>query len=231
VSYSKWLVALLVGVLSAAKTVAEGAKVSVPLSDQQQGLLTLLTPTTEQFTLWDDKSFEGWTKYSLEVDDQGAGYVRANSDASASGLFLKQQINISEYPFLNWEWRVDQGLSGVDERSKAGDDYAARMYVVVDGGLFFWKTIALNYVWSSNEKAGATWDNAFAGSNARMLALKDATTSKQHWYQEKRNVRDDFKRQFGRDIAMIDAVAIMTDTDNGGSVASAAYRNVYFSKE
>lgn len=50
------------------------------------------------------------------------------------------------YPFLqeNWSWRVEKPHSDLDERSKQGDDYAARVYIVVDGGLMFWKTIALN---------------------------------------------------------------------------------------
>jgi len=49
--------------------------------------------------------------------------------------------------------------------------------------------------------------------------------------RERRNVREDWRRAFGQDIEAIDAVAIMTDTDNSGQKARAWYGQPWFSSD
>ena len=44
-------------------------------------------------------------------------------------------------------------------------------------------------------------------------------------------MRDDLRRIFGRDIRRIDALALMTDTDNGGGEALAYYGDIRFSAD
>jgi DUF3047 family protein len=181
-------------------------------------------------TGWEHKSFKGETQYRLQSID-GVMVLTADSHAAGSGLFKEQRIDLEQMPFLNWSWRVGKHLTGLNEQSKAGDDYAARVYVVVKGGLAFWQTKAINYVWASNSPKEAVWPNAFAGDHAMMLALRGPEASLNVWQTEKRNVRDDFKRLFGEDIHHIDAVAIMTDTDNAGGDVSAVYGDIWFSKD
>jgi hypothetical protein len=48
---------------------------------------------------------------------------------------------------------VDHVYKGLDGRTQAGDDYAARIYVIHDGGLFAWRTRAINYVWANSQPA------------------------------------------------------------------------------
>jgi hypothetical protein len=48
---------------------------------------------------------------------------------------------------------------------------------------------------------------------------------------ERRDVRADFKTCFNDDITFIDAVAIMTDTDNSQQEATAWYGDIFFSRE
>ena len=64
----------------------------------------------------------------------------AKSDAAASGLFNEMRIDVHKTPLINWSWKVERGLHDKDERSKPGDDYPARIYVVFSGGIAFWKT-------------------------------------------------------------------------------------------
>ena len=131
-------------------------------------------------------------------------------------------------PFLRWSWTVDHVLENVDERSKGGDDYPARVYVVVSGGAAFWRTRSVVYVWSSSQPVGSTWHNAYT-SNARVIAIRSGQPGA--WQQERRDVRADFRRLFGDDIEALDAVAIMTDTDNSGQSARAWYGDISFSAE
>jgi hypothetical protein len=181
-------------------------------------------------TQWERKRFSGDTIYSVKQQGQQA-VLMAESRDSASGLVKKIRVDLQQYPYLRWRWRTDSRLHGLDETTRQGDDYVARVYVVVSGGLFFWRTLALNYVWSSNQEKGASWPNAFAGDNAMMVALRSDADGRHTWYEERRNVYEDLKRYHGREIRYIDAIAIMTDTDNSEGRAVSYYGDLYFSAE
>ena len=176
-------------------------------------LLVLLTPITgkaERLDItaftdrsldgWQEKEFKGRTGYQLvELDRQTV--LEAVSQGSASGLFKEVEVDLSQTPYLNWSWRTEEPLPPLDEQSREGDDYRARVYVVIDGGLLFWNTRALNYVWSSQQDPPRSWANAYAGSNAMMIPLRTADTPTGIWQQEKRNVLEDLRAVFGKELA------------------------------
>ncbi|MBU4326391.1 MAG: DUF3047 domain-containing protein [Proteobacteria bacterium] len=201
---------------------------TTPASGAEPMKITVGDFAAESLRGWEEKSFSGKTDYQLITEGKET-VVKATSQAAASGLFKKQRIDLQQTPYLNWRWRVDKPLHSLDEQTKSGDDYGARIYVVVDGGLFFWKTKAINYVWASSSPKGKSWPNAFAGKSAMMLALRSSTDEAATWYQEKRNVAADLKEFFGTEIRYIDAIAIMTDTDNSGQETSAQYGDIFFS--
>ncbi|MGY6277640.1 DUF3047 domain-containing protein [Methylomonas sp. MgM2] len=179
---------------------------------------------------WESKRFKAETSYALYKLD-GTTVLRAESRDAASGLFKEQRIDLKQTPWLNWSWRIENRLPGLDEQSKSGDDYAARIYVVVSGGWAFWRTRAINYVWAGNSAQNQVWPNAFAGRHAMMLAVRGPEAPLNTWRHEKRNVLADLKNLLGEDIRYIDAVALMTDTDNSNSRVLAYYGDIWFSKD
>ncbi len=176
---------------------------------------------------WKTKSFQGMTRYRLVTRDSRQ-VLEAYSKGTASGLVREIRVDLEKLPYLNWSWRVKDVLTGIDERTKAGDDYPARVYVIVSGGIAFWRTRTLIYVWSSHQPAGSIWENAFT-ANARVMALRSGKAA--GWASEHRNVRADFKMCFKDEISFLDAVAIMTDTDNSRQEAAAWYGDIFFSSE
>ena len=183
---------------------------------------------------WEAKEFKGQTSYKL-VDLAGTSVLKAESTGSASGLFNEQRIDLHKTPVMNWRWHIENRLGNdINEQVKSGDDYAARVYVIASGGAAFWQTKAINYVWSSTSPVGNVWPNpyAYAGANGKMMmiALRSSTDQAGTWYSEKRNILTDLKHQFGEEIRYIDAVAIMTDTDDSHGKATAYYGDIYFSK-
>ncbi len=179
---------------------------------------------------WEAEAFSGKTDYSL-VNLDGNKVLRAISDNSASGLARKIPINLSQTPYLNWSWRVENILDTTNEQEKNGDDYPARIYVVISGGWAFWRTRALNYVWASSTPQYQSWPNAFAGQNVIMLAIRSGSEETGQWQHEKRNLLIDLKQAFGETITKIDAVALMTDSDNTQGKAIAYYGDIYFSAQ
>ena len=127
--------------------------ISVTGQTQEMTITPIANFSDEQIDGWETKSFDGETQYSFTRLDN-VSVLRADSDGSASGLFKEQRIDLQETPFLNWHWRIENRLGKLDEQSKTGDDYAARIYVVVSGGWAFWKTKAINYVWAGNSEKG-----------------------------------------------------------------------------
>lgn len=202
------------------------AKSALPAST----ITTIARFSQNNLNNWHTKLFQGQTNYQI-VGLDGKKVLRAVSDKSASGLYQEKRVDLRQTPYLNWSWRVEKPLPQLDEKTKSGDDYAARIYIIIDGGVFFWKTQALNYVWSSSMPKNSTWPNAFAGRNAMMVAIRDGKDNIGHWYSEKRDVRDDLKRIVGTEFDFIDAVAIMTDTDNSSGSARAYYGDIFFSAD
>ena len=175
---------------------------------------------------WKPWNFSGVTRYTrVELDGRAA--LKAVSDSTASGVYRKIRIDLEKTPMLHWNWRVDNTLGDIDETSRDGDDFPARVYVMVVDPVFFWKTTALTYVWSSAQPEGAAWPNAY-NDNARMIAVRSGKSGLQRWHGEQRDVRADFERFFGKDVRYIDAVAVMTDTDNTRSRAVAYYGDIWF---
>lgn len=169
---------------------------------------------------WEEKSFQGHTVYT--VVSEGAGRVlRAQSQNAASGLIFKKEYDLKRYPRLAWRWKVDNILQKGDERSKAGDDYAARVYVIFPHW-FAPKTRSINYIWANRLPQGEFVPNPFFG-NAVMLAVQSGAGRGGEWISEERDVAADYRRIFGEDPPLAGAVAIMTDTDNTGETAVAYY--------
>lgn len=178
---------------------------------------------------WSTRLFSGETRYT-QVTVVGQRAIKAVSDSAASGLYREIDINLQATPVLRWRWRVDNTYGSIDETSRGGDDYPARVYVVSSHPIFFWKTRVLAYVWASHQPRGSDWPNAYT-SNVRMIAVRSGEQGLGEWYEEARNVREDFRRYFGRDVRYLDAVAIMTDTDDTGEKGIAYYAAIYFSIE
>lgn len=178
---------------------------------------------------WEEKKFVDQTHYSV-AEKEGEQVLFANAKASASVLYLEKEISLETTPFLNWSWQVENTYGAIDEQSKEGDDYPARIYVVAKTGPFPWNTLALNYVWSSSAVKGQHWPNAYT-EKAHMITLQSGDRQKQQWITEKRDVLADFKTYFDTDIKTINGIAIMTDSDNTGAEASTFYKKIFFSSE
>ncbi|MEG3617559.1 DUF3047 domain-containing protein [Magnetovibrio sp. PR-2] len=174
---------------------------------------------------WETEVFNAETGYAL-VEGEAGTVLKAEANASASGLFKKIKIDLSQTPCLKWRWKVDGTLQGLNETIKAGDDYAARVYVVVSTGPFFWQTRAISYVWSGSRPVGDVWPNAYT-DKATMVAMQSGNARAGQWVLETRNVLADVQRFVGEDMTTVDAVALMSDTDDSGLSATAYYGDIF----
>lgn len=171
-------------------------------------------------TDWTSLVFSSETRYSPQPH-----CVLAEADNSASSLLRNQRVTLANTPWLAWGWRADQAASGqrdgIDEQSRAGDDFRARVYVIYRGGSLA-RTRALNYVWSAQYPPGSHWPNPYA-SRSIMVVVQRGAAAPDQWHYFIRDVKADFRRYHGIEIDQVDALAVMTDSDNRGGTVSTCF--------
>ena len=186
--------------------------------------------TQEEFSTLKVKKIRGAnakTQYSLGSNENG-NFLKAVADNSASGLGKEIIIDLNKTPFLNITWKVEKDLRGIDEKSKKGHDYAARVFVVKKTGATPLSNRAMNYVFSSNEDVNVSHPSPYTKKSIDFV-LATTKDSFNEWVTVKVNVKEHFKKFHDLDVNKINGVAIMADTDNSKLNSIAYYQNINFS--
>lgn len=185
--------------------------------------------TEEELKTLKVKKIKKFTEYQIGSNANG-NYLRAKAEGQASGLGKEIKINLDKTPFINITWKVENNLNGINEKSKKGHDFAARVFVVKKTGITALSNRAINYVFSSNEDIGENWSSPYT-KNSIDYVLSTTEINDNEWITVKSNVKNDFKNLHNLDVNEIDGVAILTDTDNSKMKAVSYYQNIYFSSE
>tara|TARA_B100000886_G_scaffold308134_1_gene241605 strand:- start:46 stop:690 length:645 start_codon:yes stop_codon:yes gene_type:complete len=185
--------------------------------------------TEEEFKTLKVKKIKKLTEYQIGSNANG-NFLRAKAEGQASGLGKEIKINLDKTPFINITWKVENNLNGINEKSKKGHDFAARVFVVKKTGITALSNRAINYVFSSNEDIGENWNSPYT-KNSIDYVLSTTKINDNEWITVKSNVKNDFKNLHNLDVNEIDGVAILTDTDNSKMKAVSYYQNIYFSSE
>ncbi len=67
------------------------------------------------------------TIYTVGSNKKG-NFLKAVADNAASGLGKEMKIDLNKTPFINITWKIEMDLSGINENSKKGHDFAARVF-------------------------------------------------------------------------------------------------------
>ena len=194
--------------------------------------ISIFNFTEEEFMNLEVRKVRGadaQTDYSIGSNENG-NFLKAEANNAASGLGKQIKIDLNKTPYLNIKWKVEKDLKGIDESTKKGHDYAARVFVVKKTGATPLSNRAMNYVFSSNEDVDVFHPSPYTKKSIDYVLA----TTKEHlneWVTVKVNVKDHFKKFHDLDLEEINGVAIMADTDNSKLSSVAYYQNIYFSAE
>ncbi|GAC1422006.1 MAG: DUF3047 domain-containing protein [Burkholderiaceae bacterium] len=185
------------------------------------------------------------TVYAL-VRDGDTIVLKADARHSMSGLLHTVRVDVGKYPRIRWRWKISAPVAAADMSTKAGDDYAARIYVMFDYPLeklsfgtraklklaetLYGQKIpsaAVNYVWDNRHPVGTIAPNAYT-DRARMMVVESGTARVGQWVTETRDLAADFRAAFGEEAPAVVAVALATDTDNTGESVNAWYGDIEF---
>ena len=188
------------------------------------------------------------TQYTL-VADEGTTVLRAEANASMASLVHPLKLDPKDYPFLSWRWRISNLLNKADIRTKAGDDFPARVYVLFDydvGKLSLFQRIkiflarkifgrevpaaALCYVWDGKTPVGTSVWSPYT-DRVRVIVVESGSANVNRWREAERDVVADFRAAFGEEPPAISGVAVASDTDNTGESVTAMYGDIRLSAQ
>ena len=168
------------------------------------------------------------TVYTVGSNENG-NFLKAVADNAASGLGKEIKIDLNKTPYINITWKIEKDLPGINENTKKGHDFAARVFAVKKTGATPLSNRAINYVFSSNNEIGFNSPSPYTKKSIDNV-LASTNKNINEWVTVKANVKEDFKKFHDLNVNELDGLAIMSDTDNSKMKAIAYYQNIYFSE-
>ncbi len=188
------------------------------------------------------------TKYAYVHDDSlNSTVLEGVADASAGALVFRFDGDAQASSILRFKWRAGNLIPSSDPKTKAGDDYVARIYITFANDpqrsslrekaenaiahALYAETpphAALAYVFTQKAKLGDIITSPYT-ARVKKLVVDADPESVGKWKSFTRDIYDDYKRAFGEEPTKISGIAIMVDTDNTGEKASARFGDITLS--
>lgn len=185
------------------------------------------------------------TDHPVRYDAQsknGRFLIHATSRSAASFFVRHVTFSPSEFPCVEWDWRVDCPVRGEDLTTKGGNDCSARILVGFKGdwseaGYLERRAVRreieetgyeppgtfLVYVWAHSLPEGTVRDDPHVGPRAKVLVVTAGEGKQGIWQHVRRNMADDYRKVFGCEPPPVISIALLTDTDDTQSEAESDY--------
>lgn len=203
----------------------------------------------ESLAGWQPVSFrniEEHSEYGIEQNGDES-YLVAVSNSSASGIVLRKEFDVRDYPRARWRWKISGVYERGDATSKAGDDYPIRVYVIfhydpekasftekIKYGLaktFYGEyppLASLNYIWANRRHDRRVLTSPYT-DRSKLIILQSGGEQAGEWVEEDVNMLADYQEAFGAEPPGRARIAVMNDADNTGesSVSRIDFIEVY----
>ena len=179
----------------------------------------------EGMKLLKKRGFGKKTEYTNGKDENG-WFIKAVADGSATGLGLeiKDKDLLKEMPFLNITFKIERDFDNIDQTTKDGHDWAARV-MLGHGKKIGSKLISLSH--SSFLKEGYTQQSPW--NPKKSIDYVTSNDKSGEWHTRKVNVKELLEETHG--ISFTNFIAIFSDSNNSKQKVIAYYRDIYFSSE
>ena len=184
--------------------------------------------------------------YTIETNGQ-SHILKAASSGSASAIVYKDPFNVYEHPRVKWRWKVGNVYKKGNVRTKEGDDYPIRVYIMFkydpeQAGAFekmkygvarsiygeYPPHSSLSYVWANKDEPGRFLTSPYT-NKAMMVLLEKGAQKAGTWQDEEINILEDYQQAFGVKPPARARIAVMNDSDNTGesSVSYMKYIEIF----
>jgi hypothetical protein len=176
---------------------------------------------------WELKEKEGTPSIKLEKEDDIYA-LHLISEQSSFGVAKNVNIDIKEYPYINFRWKVIELPRNGDFRKKETDDQAAQIYVAF--GTFKLTAKIVGYLWE-NKAPKLTTGVSPAWSKTRLIVLESGPEKIGKWVCEKRNIYNDYKELFEKEPPEAKLISLYINSQHTKSRAESYFGEIYFSKK
>jgi hypothetical protein len=177
---------------------------------------------------------------TLRLEKDGEGYrLNMVSEQSSFGIKRAVKLNIREFPYLNWTWKVSKLPLGGDIRKSDADDQAAQIYLAFPARGFPAKlnTPIIGYIWDS--EAPKDWTGRspqLGGGKMRYVVVRNKIDKLSHWYMEKRNIYHDYQKLFrdlqgGEPTGPMQGISLYINSQHTRSIAECHIGDIFFSRQ
>ena len=178
---------------------------------------------------WTLKEFAGHAVIEL-VRSDGRLAARLHSERASFAIHRDVVVELREFPYLSWTWKVTRLPAGGDVREAARDDQAAQLYVIFPR----WPSPrtasdVIGYVWDSRAPAGTRIKHPRA-DNVRIVVVESGPARLGEWRTYERNVAADYTALFGRQPPRVGKVAVMVDSNDTRGEAEALFGDLIFAR-
>ena len=175
------------------------------------------------------------------LEEDGRPVLRIEAAAAAGGLLHPLELPGDRAWTLSWQWRTERRLDKARFATREGDDYAARVYVLLDYPLanlpfltrqklrlartFYDPQLpaaTLTYVWDNRQAPGSHARSAYT-ETVEMRVLRGPEAPLGQWLAESRDLRADALAAFGSAPSRILGVVFAADSDNTGEHAESYF--------
>ena len=177
----------------------------------------------EGMKLFKKRGFGKKTVYTNGKDDKG-WFLKAEADSSATGLGMEiDKELLKEMPFLNITFKIEKDFDSIDQKTKDGHDWTARV-MVGHGKKIGSKLVSLAH--SSFLEEGFLQQSPWTKGSRDYVISNDKSGE---WHTRKINVKELLEKTHG--ISFTNFIAIFSDSNNSKQKIIAYYRDIYFSSE
>lgn len=173
----------------------------------------------------------GSPKYDFTVvSDSATRALHLRSDNDSSTISKELKVDVTQYPILEWRWKVVVLPKGGDARRKDKDDEAAQLYVTFPRFPSAVRSRIIGYVWDSAAPAGAIFPSQKV-STVTFVVVRSGDADLGKWLTETRNVREDYRRIYGEEPhEAVGAVSLSINSQNTTSHAESYFGEILFRK-
>jgi hypothetical protein len=178
---------------------------------------------------WQLKEFAGQAAVEV-VRSDGRLALRLRSERASFALHRDVVVDLKEFPYLTWSWKVTRLPAVGDVRDITRDDQAAQVYVVFPR----WPSPrtasdVIGYVWDTRAPVGTRLAHPRAG-NVHIVVVESGRDRLDSWQRYQRNVAEDYAAIFGRPAPRVGKVALMVDANDTRDEAEALIGELSFSR-
>jgi hypothetical protein len=202
-----------------------GGRLRVRMADREPTRLPVDGPPPG----WTVREFAGSGAVEL-VRADGRLAARLRTERASVAIHRDVVVELRDFPYLSWTWKVTKLPTGGDVREAARDDEAAQVYVIFPR----WPSPrttsdVLGYVWDSRAPVGTRLKHPRA-ANVRIVVVESGAAQLNQWRSYERNVAADYAALFGRQPPRVGKVAVMVDSNDTRGDAEALFGDLIFAR-